>query len=58
MKIMPNEILKIMEKAIIEKYTDKLKELIFADDRIDKTQTIYFDLDINKAMDIYDKLYK
>lgn len=46
-----------MENNIIERFTDRLKQLIFDDDRIPKAETLYIDMDINKAKKSYDKLY-
>lgn len=53
----PDEILQAMENSIIERFTDRLKQLIFDDDRIPKEETLYIDMDINKAKKSYDKLY-
>lgn len=53
----PDEILQAMENSIIERFTDRLKQLIFDDDRIPKAETLYIDMDINKAKKSYDKLY-
>lgn len=53
----PDEILQAMENNIIERLTDRLKQLIFDDDRIPKAETLYIDMDINKAKKSYDKLY-
>lgn len=53
----PDEILQAMENNIIERFTDRLKQLIFDDDRILKAETLYIDMDINKAKKSYDKLY-
>lgn len=55
---MPEEVLQSMENNIIERFTDKLKQLIFDDDRIQKAETLYIDMNINKAIETYDKLYK
>lgn len=55
---MPDEILQGMESEIIRRYIDKLKQIIFDDDRINKAETLYVDMDINKAIDCYDKMYK
>lgn len=46
-----------MENNIIERFTDRLKQLIFDDDRIPKAETLYIDTDINKVIESYDKLY-
>lgn len=53
----PDEILKDMENNIIERFTDRLKQLIFDDDRIPKAETLYINMNINKAIKTYDKLY-
>lgn len=53
----PDEVLQAMENNIIERFTDRLKQLIFDDDRIPKAETLFIDMDINKAIESYDKLY-
>lgn len=55
---MPDEVLQSMENNIIERFTDKLKQLIFDDNRIPKAETLYIDMDINKAIETYEKMYK
>lgn len=57
MSKIPDEVLQAMENNIIERFTDRLKQLIFDDDRIPKAETMFIDMDINKAIESYDKLY-
>lgn len=57
MRQIPEEILQSMEKNIIDRFTDRLKQLIFEDDRISKSETLFVDMDINKAIETYEKLY-
>lgn len=57
MSKIPDEVLQAMENNIIERFTDRLKQLIFDDDRILKAETMFIDMDINKAIESYDKLY-
>lgn len=46
-----------MEQEIIERYTDKLKEILFNDDRIPKAETLYVSMDVDKAKHEYNKLH-
>lgn len=57
MSKIPDEVLQAMENNIIERFTDRIKQLIFDDDRIPKAETLFIDMDINKAIESYDKLY-
>lgn len=57
-KIMPDEILVSMEDQIIERFMDRLKELLFFDPRIHKSDAFYAIDNVNKAAISYDRLYK
>ena len=54
---MPDEILKSMENEIIKRYTEKLKEIIFSDARIHKTDAIHVNNDIDETIKRYNRLY-
>lgn len=53
----PDEVLQTMEKNIIDRFTDRLKQLIFEDNRISKTETLYIDMNMNNAIETYEKPY-
>lgn len=54
---MPDELLIDIENEIIERYTDKLKEILFSDNKISKADTIYASMDIDIAKKKYNRLY-
>lgn len=54
---MPDKLLIDMENEIIERYTDKLKEILFSDNKISKADTIYVSMDIDIAKNKYNRLY-
>lgn len=54
---MPDKLLIDMENEIIERYTDKLKEILFSDNKISKADTIYASMDIDIAKNKYNRLY-
>lgn len=54
---MPDELLKSMEEGIISNFIDRLKQIIFEDDRIGKAETLYLSMDIDKAKETYKKYY-
>lgn len=54
---MPDKLLIDMENEIIERYTDKLKEILFSDDRISKADTIYASMDVDEAKRKYNRMY-
>lgn len=55
---MPDELLISMEDQIIERFIDRLKGLLFSDERIHKADAFYAVEDVNKAVRSYDRLYK
>lgn len=57
-KIMPDEVLVSIEDQIIERFMDRLKELLFFDPRIHKVDAFYAVDNVNKAATSYDRLYK
>ena len=57
-KIMPDEVLLSMEDQIIERFMDRLKELLLSDPRIHKADAFYAVNNVNKAATSYNRLYK
>lgn len=57
-KIMPDEVLVSMEDQIIERFMDRLKGLLFSDQRIHKADAFYAVDNVNKAATSYNRLYK
>ncbi len=55
---MPDEVLVSMEDQIIERFMDRLKELLFSDPRIHKADAFYAVDSVNKAATSYNRLYK
>lgn len=54
---MSDKLLKSMEEEIVANFVDRLKQIIFEDDRIRKAETLYVSMDIDKAKDTYKKFY-
>lgn len=42
-----------MEKNIIDRFMERLKQLIFEDNRNSKTERLYIDMNINNAIETY-----